>query len=29
MKSKEAIQKTLEENKGKDFVLPMTWDVMF
>ena len=29
MKSKEAIQKTLEENKGTDFVLPMTWDVMF
>lgn len=29
MKSKDAIQKTLEENKGTDFVLPMTWDVMF
>ena len=29
MKSKEEIEKTLEENKGTDFVLPMTWDVMF
>ena len=29
MKSKKEIQKTLKENKGTDFVLPMTWDVMF
>ena len=29
MKSKKEIEKTLEENKGADFVLPMTWDVMF
>ena len=29
MKSKKEIQKTLKENKGADFVLPMTWDVMF
>ena len=29
MKSKREIQRTLKENKGADFVLPMTWDVMF
>ncbi len=29
MKSKKEIQRTLKENKGADFVLPMTWDVMF
>ena len=29
MKSKKEIQRTLKENKGSDFVLPMTWDVMF
>ena len=29
MKSKREIEKTLKENKGADFVLPMTWDVMF
>ena len=29
MKSKKEIEKTLKENKGDDFVLPMTWDVMF
>lgn len=29
MKSKKEIEITLKENKGADFVLPMTWDVMF
>ena len=29
MKSKREIERTLKENKGADFVLPMTWDVMF
>ena len=29
MKSKRDIERTLKENKGADFVLPMTWDVMF
>ena len=29
MKSKREIEKTLKENKGADFVLPMTWNVMF
>ena len=29
MKSKKEIERTLKENKGTDFVLPMTWDVMF
>ena len=29
MKSKREIERTLKENKGGDFVLPMTWDVMF
>lgn len=29
MKSKKEIKITLKENKGADFVLPMTWDVMF
>lgn len=29
MKSKKEIEITLKENKGDDFVLPMTWDVMF
>ena len=29
MKSKKEIERTLKENKSKDFVLPMTWDVMF
>ena len=29
MKSKKEIQRTLKENKDADFVLPMTWDVMF
>ena len=29
MKSKKKIEITLKENKGADFVLPMTWDVMF
>ena len=29
MKSKSEIQRTLKENKGTDFVLPMTWDIMF
>ncbi len=29
MKSKKEIERTLKENKGSDFVLPMTWDVMF
>ena len=29
MKSKREIEKTLKENKGVDFVLPMTWNVMF
>ena len=29
MKSKKEIERTLKENKGADFVLPMTWDVMF
>ena len=29
MKSKREIERTLKENKGTDFVLPMTWDVMF
>ena len=29
MKSKKEIQRTIKENKGADFVLPMTWDVMF
>ena len=29
MKSKKEIQRTLKENKGSDFVLPMTWDIMF
>lgn len=29
MKSKREIQRTLKENKDADFVLPMTWDVMF
>lgn len=29
MKSKKEIQRTLVENKDSDFVLPMTWDVMF
>ena len=29
MKSKEVIEKTLEKNNGTDFVLPMSWDVMF
>ena len=28
MKSKKKIEITLKENKGADFVLPMTWDVM-
>ena len=29
MNSKREIERTLKENKGADFVLPMTWDVMF
>ena len=29
MKSKKEIEINLKENKGADFVLPMTWDVMF
>ena len=29
MKSKIEIKRTLKKNKGADFVLPMTWDVMF
>ena len=29
MKSKIEIEKTLEKNRDKDFVLPMRWDVMF
>ncbi len=29
MKSKREIERTLKENKSADFVLPMTWDVMF
>ena len=29
MKRKKEIERTLKENKGTDFVLPMTWDVMF
>ena len=29
MKSKQEIEETLEKNRGTDFVIPMSWDVMF
>ena len=29
MKSKKEIQETIAKNRGTDFVLPMSWDVMF
>ena len=29
MKSKQEIEETLEKNRGPDFVIPMSWDVMF
>ena len=29
MKSKKEIQETIAKNRGTDFVLSMSWDVMF